>query len=173
MDTDLQGVIGKRPSIVFTRQNTLRQSLAPSFLAKEINANPTWLGNSKGFLKCMQCIACKTLKNNEKHICNFKSNQTNKQYKINNLITCDTINVVYLLECPCKKQYIGRTKHFSLHHNNDPSGLRFTGIAHKIKSWRGGNNVQIISQEETRWIITLKTMQPMGLNIDLDVNCFI
>ncbi|OCT65597.1 hypothetical protein XELAEV_18041835mg [Xenopus laevis] len=209
MDKDLRGEIGEQPSIVFTRPNTLRQSLAPSYLKKEI-ANPTWLGKNKGFFKCMQCIACKTLKSNARNVYNFKSNQTNKQYKINKLITCDSVNVVYLLECPCKKQYVGRTtkklklriaehirnikkglkthrgrftnlvnrphsvsEHFSLFHNSDPSGLKFMGIAHKVKTWRGGNNVQIISQEETRWIISLKTLQPMGLNIDLDINCLI
>ncbi|OCU02648.1 hypothetical protein XELAEV_18008412mg [Xenopus laevis] len=202
MDKDLQGIIGEHPSFIFTRPNTLQQSF------KDREKQTNLAGKQQRFFRCMQYIACKTLKN-ERQVQSFKSNQTNKQYKINQLITCETVNVVYLLECPCKKQYVGRTtrklklrigehirniknglkthrgtltkgrtftnvsEHFLRCHNNDPSGLRVIGISNKVKNWRGGDNVQIISQEETRWIITLKTLQPYGLNVDLDINCFI
>ncbi|OCT74329.1 hypothetical protein XELAEV_18033295mg [Xenopus laevis] len=192
MDNTLQGIIGDHPSIIFTRPNTLRQSLAPSYLKMEKN-KPTWLGNNKGFYKCMQCVTCKTLGNPERQIHNFKSNQTNKQYKINQLITCETTNVVLYICWNVRRttrklklrlgEHIRNIKkglkthsvsdHFLQYHNSDPSGLKAIGISNKTKSWRGGDNVQIISQEETRWIITLKTLQPCGLNIDLDINCFI
>ncbi|OCU00192.1 hypothetical protein XELAEV_18005966mg [Xenopus laevis] len=44
MDEELLEVIGEKPSIIFTRPSTLRQSLAPSYLKKE-TIGPTWLGN--------------------------------------------------------------------------------------------------------------------------------
>ncbi|OCT70391.1 hypothetical protein XELAEV_18037309mg [Xenopus laevis] len=92
---------------------------------------------------------------------------------MNQLITCDTANVAYLLECPCEKQYDVRTTRKLKCHNNDPSGFRVMGISHKTNNWRDGNNVQIISHEEIQWIISLKTLQPCGFNIELDINCFI
>ncbi|OCU00186.1 hypothetical protein XELAEV_18005959mg [Xenopus laevis] len=127
--------------------------------------------------------------NKERKCQGFKSNQTNKEHKIDQLITSDTTNVVYLLECPCKKQNVVRTtrklrvrlgehirnikKGFKSHSVSDPSGLKVIGISHKTRNWRGGNKVQIIFQEETRWKISLKMLQPHGLNIELDINCFI
>ncbi|OCT92849.1 hypothetical protein XELAEV_18015915mg, partial [Xenopus laevis] len=110
----------------------------------------------------------------------------------------DLTNVIYLLQCPCNLQYIGRTgrclktrigehmnnikkgilthsvsAYFKSHHNSDPSLLTFAGIIHKRTHWRGSDIIKSISQEQTVWIHKLKTLAPRGLNIDIDLKCFL
>lgn len=77
------------------------------------------------------------------------STHNNFRIEINKLLTCNSDNVLYVIQCPCGKQYIGRTKrllktriaehvanikkghekhtlsrHFKYHHNLEP--LRFS-----------------------------------------------
>lgn len=109
-----------------------------------------------------------------------------------------TTHVTYLLSCPCGLQYVGRTtralgvrlcehgnrikkgfkhhslsNHFRLVHGKDPSGLTSCGIDRIEGHWRGGNLKRAISHNETQWIHRLRTMSPQGLNIELDLNCFL
>lgn len=39
----------------------------------------------------------------------FTAQAMDKQYPIKDLITCATVGVVYMLECDCGLQYVGRT----------------------------------------------------------------
>lgn len=39
----------------------------------------------------------------------FKSNVTNETFQIFSKLSCDFSHVIYLLECPCHLQYVGRT----------------------------------------------------------------
>lgn len=121
-----------------------------------------------------------------------------ENHEVNNFICCNTEEAVYALECSCGLQYIGRTKrplrvrikehvqnilngydkhsvskHFLLHHNKDPTQLRFWGIEPYVRHWRGGHKVRTLSQLESKWIYTLDTFAPRGLNIEFDLNCFI
>lgn len=44
----------------------------------------------------------------------------------------------------------------------------------KIKGhWRGDNKRIKVSQNETKWIFQLDTLQPTGMNINVDLNCFL
>ena len=106
--------------------------------------------------------------------------------------------MTYVIECPCKLQYVGRTtrplkvrirehvknirkgfpyhslsKHFSEVHNSDPSQMIFYGIDTIQSHWRGGNRKLQISQNETEWIYRLGSLAPKGMNIDIDLNCYI
>lgn len=60
-----------------------------------------------------------------------------------------------------------------MHHNQNPSGLKFWGIDHLKPFWRGANLVRGLSKQETQWIFLVDTLSPKGLNVDLDINCFI
>lgn len=113
-------------------------------------------------------------------------------------ITRNTTHVTYVLECEYEYQYVGRTtwklktrirehiddlrkcfklhsasNHFRLVHNRDPKGLTFYSIDCKEHHWRGSNLKQAISKNETWWVFEMCTLAPRGLNIDLDLNCFI
>ncbi|OCT55751.1 hypothetical protein XELAEV_18004336mg [Xenopus laevis] len=177
-----------------------RDHLATKLFATEQKqpSDPFKTGISHGFFACRTCKGCKTSKVNERNVTNFKSNITDAEFAIKDIITCNSNNVIYLLQCPCNLQYIGRTNrhlktrigehmnnirkglmthsvsaHFKFHHNSDPSLLKFIGIVLKKTHWRGGDIVNAISREETQWIHKLKILTPQGLNIDIDLKCFL
>ena len=51
--------------------------------------------------------------------------------------------------------------------------MTFYGIDRIKEHWRGENKTIKVSQNETRWIYTLDTLQPAGMNIDVDLNCLL
>lgn len=63
--------------------------------------------------------------------------------------------------------------HFREKHNRNHIGLKIWGIDKVRQRWRGANMVWEISKCETQWIFMTNTLSPNGLNIDLDLNCFI
>ncbi|XP_075707682.1 uncharacterized protein LOC142742114 isoform X2 [Rhinoderma darwinii] len=64
-------------------------------------------------------------------------------------------------------------RHFKMHHSCDPSKLKVRGIDHIICGMRGGAIKQKLAQCETRWIWTLGTMFPHGLNESLSYAPFL
>lgn len=112
--------------------------------------------------------------------------------------TCATRYIVYLITCPCKKQYVGRTiRTFSVrvnehiasikkgrnnhsvprcylkHHNKNQLGTKFQIIGKCIPHWRGDSCLRGVLHLETFWIYQLKSYLPYGVNIDWDINAFI
>ncbi|OCT70275.1 hypothetical protein XELAEV_18037196mg [Xenopus laevis] len=200
-DKDLQEHLSTNPRIIYKKPRTIKQMLVPSCLPLTIQkqqSDPFNTGISNGFFACRTCKGCKTSKVNERNVTIFKSNITNAEFAMKDIITCNSNNVIYLLQCPCNLQYIGRTNrhlkirigehmnnikkglmthcvsaHFKVHHNPDPSLLKFIGIALKKTHWRGGDIVNAVLREETQWIHRLKTLTPQGLNIDIDLKCFL
>lgn len=128
----------------------------------------------------------------------FQSTISSREYQIKDFISCRTEGVVFFLECPCRVQYVGRTKrelwkrlrentlnlkndfpkhslsrHYDQFHNRDPSSLLVWGIEKYKPHWRGNNKVIKCSQSESRWIHELLTLVPLGHNVEFDLNCFI
>ena len=159
----------------------------------------TFLDGS-GFHYCTRCKACKTTRQAgaRKKLTQFKSNVTGETFKIRPLITCGSDHVTYVLECPCSLQYVGRTtrqlktrikehlanikksfpnhsvsRHFASHHGSDPGLCTFYAIDKITRNWRGTHMTRSVSQNEMKWVHRLQTMQPSGLNIELDLNCFL
>lgn len=152
----------------------------------------------KGFFRCQRCLPCKVAKKQPRRKNTFKSCSDHKEYRINQLITCRSTYVTYVVECPCHFQYVGRTtrqlfvriqehiknirkgfpnhslsRHFDEVHHRDPSVLTFYGIDSVQEHWRGGNRETAISRNETSWIYRLGSLAPKGLNLDIDLNCYI
>lgn len=152
----------------------------------------------KGFFKCGTCAACKIASTQKQSVKEVISTVTKRKHRIKESITCNSIGVVYLIQCPCHLQYVGRTiralktrlyehvykirrgfeqhnlsLHFKLHHNSDPSLMTFVGLEQVNIPWRGANRTKLISQKESRWIFELNTLTPRGLNVEFDLNCFI
>ncbi|OCT58440.1 hypothetical protein XELAEV_18002112mg [Xenopus laevis] len=174
-DKDLSHHLTEKPKILYKKPQTLKQILVPSCIPVEKKATKTFLAqDNKGFYPCKKCKACRTCKIKEQKCFQFQSKVTKETFDIKSLITCNSTNVIYLLQCPCNLQYIGRTgrclktrigehmnnikkgvlthsvsAHFKSHHNSDPSLLTFAGIIHKRTHWRGSNIIKSISQEET------------------------
>lgn len=95
--------------------------------------------------------------------------------------TCATKFIVYLITCPCKKQYVERTirtfsvrvneylvkikkgcvkhsipRHYLEHHNRDPTGTQFQVIDKFIPHWRGDSCLRGVSQLDTYQIYELR-----------------
>lgn len=134
---------------------------------------------------------------NEQERKTLNSKVTQQEFTIKPL-TCNSNHVTYVLECPCSLQYVGRTtrklrvrinehvakisksflnhsasRHFRMFHNRDPRLLTFYGIDKITPHWRGTDLKKAVSQNETKCLYRLYTMQPQGLNIELDLNSFL
>ena len=120
-----------------------------------------------------------------------RSKLNKRKHRIYGEFTCQTTNLVYMLECKkCGKQYIGQTvlsfahrvaKHLltingkgsdklALHFNNDGHGIHhisFQPIA-KLPNGISKREAEKQLQElESAWIKRLGTLQPVGLNFVL------
>ena len=151
-----------------------------------------------GFTACRRCKSCRQVSTHLRGLTRFTSTANGKEIEIKECIACKTTHVVYALECPCGLMYIGRTKrtltkrvsehiynitigykdhsvslHFRDKHEKNPTGLKFWGIDRIDRNWRGANMVREISKRETQWLYWTNTLSPNGLNIDVDLNCFI
>lgn len=190
----LKGILPHRPDFIYRKALNLRQELV-------INAIDQPKSKSKregGFSRCGQCAACKNTGGLKPPVRSFSSAVTKQTFKCKFEATCGTQGVVYLLQCPCNLQYVGKTKtafkirvgehirnikngiithsvsdHFSKFHNKDPTKPWYSIIEVVRVNWRGGNPERLLSQREMRWTHTLSTFAPLGLNIEMDLNCFL
>lgn len=184
------------PRFIYRRPPTLRDMLALSVVDPPVIKESRIFSFMSGFYACGKYPACRQCKHNLKKRKEFIASATNKKYQIKNLITCDTVGVVYMLQCDCRLQYVGRTsrpmgvriaehvnnikrglktqnvsKHFRIFHNRDPRCLKFWGLEKVNKHWRGRNYIRQLIQHESLWI--LEILVPRGLNVEFDLNCFI
>lgn len=197
-DRVLGSVLPLRPQFIYKRAPVLRDAIAPGVIDPPIFKENIIFSFLSGFYACGRCPACKQCRFNMKKRKEFASFSTNKTYHIKNLITFSTRGVVYMLECSCGLQYIGRTsrplsvrvgehvnnlkkglrthsvsKHIRQCHDRDPRCLTFWGIERVDRYWRGGNYIRHISQRESFCIFEAKVLTPEGLNVNFDLNCFI
>lgn len=194
-DRHLGDVLPSRPKFIYRRAPSFGQRVVKKILNRP--NDQTIKIDLQGFYACRKCICCKTVKVINRGVTQI-TNADNETFRIREFITCNSSYVVYLLWCPCGLFYVGRTKrllrvriaehlaniqkgfqyhsvslHFKEKHNQDPSLLQFCGVDVVYQSWRGSNRVRDLSQRETRWIFLLKCLFPRGMNIELDLNCFI
>ena len=196
-DPVLKELLPERSRVIFKGAPSLRNRIAPNILNPPCSV-PNFLEQLTGFYQCRRCRVCSNNSCRIRRTTMFESTATGKEHCIKPFITCGTTGVVYLLQCPCGLQYVGRTKrplrvrlnehitniltgfknhsvskHYLLKHNKDPSNTLFLGIDKFKPNWRGSSLVREISKLEMAWIHRLKCYTPHGLNIDTDVNAFI
>lgn len=195
-DLILSKILPAKPKFVYRKAPSLR-----NHLVRNVIDPPKLIKiclDLKGFFRCQRCLPCKVTKKQPRKKISFKSCTDHKEYRINKLITCRSTHVTYIIECPCHLQYVGRTtrplfvrirehiknirkgfpnhslsRHFDDAHQRDPSGLIFYGIDSVQEHWRGGNRETLISRNENSWIYQLGSLAPKGLNLDIDLNCYI
>lgn len=196
-DKDLREILPERPNIVYKRAPTIRDLIVKSVLDPPPTSTYTFF-SGKGFYPCRNCYACRHARKFQGKRKDFTATNTGQNFIIRDFIGCHTEGVVYVLQCSCNLQYVGRTKralktrikehvqniksgflkhnvskHFALVHNRDPTHLQFWGIEKHKPMWRGSHLVRDISRKESRWIHTLRTLVPGGLNVEFDLNCFL
>lgn len=195
-DPQLSKILPLKPTFIYRRAKRIRDQIV-----KNVPDPPKRIStflDQKGFYRCGRCKPCRLTNKAERKITGFKSNATKQIYKVDKLITCCSTHVTYVLECSCGLQYVGRTtralsvrigehvrniekeykyhsvsKHFREIHRRDPRHLKFYAIDKIEPNWRNLNMRREVSKNGTYWIFKLNTMQPMGLNVELDVNCYI
>lgn len=64
-------------------------------------------------------------------------------------------------------------RHFKEFHNCGPTGLRIRGNDRVYSSVRGGDINRVLTLKNPKWIVTLNTLQPIGLNETINFSAFI
>lgn len=192
-DTICSELFPNPPLFTHSRSPNLRDKLVHSDTFDHSKRPCARLDNMTGFFPCRNCASC----NNIHKTNHFTSFSTGKRYEIRSFITCSSVNVIYLLNCPCGFQYVGCTRrqlrirlneHRSAINRRDPKSpvarhfnevghsttdLKFMGIDRILPSRRNSCPNQPLLKTEARWIFYLKTLHPNGLNDDFDLTCFL
>ena len=185
-----------RAGIIFRGARSVQSDIAPNTIdpPKKISFFP----EANGYYPCRSCNVCVANTIVRRKIDSFSSTVTGRIYTMKQFTTCFTSFIVYLITCPCKSQYIGRTirnfsirvnehiakirkgcpkhtvsRHYLEHHNSDPKGSLFQVIDRFVPHWRGDSRLRGVSRLETFWIHELRCYTPYGMNVDWDINCFI
>lgn len=194
----LGSILHEQPRVVYQGVPPLKLQVAPNIV--DPSRQLPFFQSIGGFYPCRRCPICKLNANRSRRIDSFQSTSTQEIFPIKPFITCCTKYVVYVIKCPCSKQYIGRTKrilhvrlgehvanikhgfskhslskHYALKHDCNPEGTTFLGINKFCGHKRGSdsNMVREVSRLETRWIYQAQTYTPFSMNIEWAVNAFI
>nr|XP_055053423.1 uncharacterized protein LOC129438630 [Misgurnus anguillicaudatus] len=180
------------PRVVFKKPPNLRNRLVRADLPS--TKTPHFLNTiPAGNYPCGRCQQCHfTYKTDT-----FNHPHNGNRYKIKEVISCSTTNVIYMLTCPCGLSYIGKTtrtlktrisEHRSAIRNgitSSPVAVHFMNAKHNVSSLkyvgiesikcprRGGNVDNMLLKRELFWIYTLNTLAPRGLNEEFDIRPFL
>ena len=139
---------------------------------------------NSGFKPCgsQRCYACKFHCN---EATTFESTAGNYSRSIFDALSCDSVNIIYLITCRiCRVQYVGEsgrslrdrlTDHRSNNKNRKktPIGIHFNSNGHNFTDLKAiaiekvkttGNALMNRRQRESFWQNKLKTEYPHGLN---------
>lgn len=146
--------------------------------------NPTSSNTTPGSKKCQRkrCVTCRIhLKESGK----FNSVFTKQRYFIKDELTCDSSNIIYLIDCTkCNKtQYVGETgnplrKRFSKHRSDVTTkkptlvAQHFNSHEHELTDMKitpiekvSREDVPFRKEREKYWRHRLRTNYPDGLNV--------
>ena len=184
-DPELYSLYKRRPIMCYKNYNNLGQLMTRSALTQDHqNVHGTICTDNFGIPNLINpchkrgCICCFNLYRKN----TFKSNTTNNTYFIRNHFTCDSRNLIYIIQCKfCNKQYVGQTTtplrtrirhHRNKFNNNNINTPRWTIYQHfdKHKSFDfflipiQSCKPEQLNDSEQYWINELLTLQPHGLN---------
>ena len=181
---NLKKVFENKPLLAFCKIKNLRQLIGGNRIDKKLLTTNKFTNR-----KCSPCfsnsrtLCCKQVIKTE----HFKSNQTNRTFRIFQKTTCKSNFIIYLLECElCKIQYVGKAETvFNIRLNNhrkDVKGPRaipvdkhFNHAGHNLNLHakfiifeqlqdieKTSNEILIerLKTRETVWIKKLKTLTP-------------
>ena len=176
----LNAIFNSPPMIAFRRPKNLKDLLVHASLTSYANETP---GNFLcGTIRCKTCPILKTTN----VIC---SKVTGERFNIKLHATCKTSNIVYLIECRrCGHQYVGESgqplhmrmngHRYDISHRKtkeSPVAAHFTSTGHSESDlsvcvidrlWT--DDVIRRKNRESRWIRTLGTLWPSGMNLRSD-----
>lgn len=100
LHVELKTIVGQRPFLVAKRATNMNDTLVQSEFVRTLNRNwLTDLPELKGMYPCGHCTMCRYVD------CSgvFIGSDGMNKYCIKQFINCATMQVLYILECPCKK----------------------------------------------------------------------
>ena len=177
-------VFPKRPFVAFRSPRNLKSHLVRA----KVSPSRERVSGSK---KCAHplCQTCDNIKE-----CNtFTSQNTQRTFKINHELNCSSNRVIYLLRCKvCELQYVGQTStpfrerwnNYKAHQRKIKRGEKAPQESfhrHFLQSDHNGleNDCEITlidktdvsspTKREFFWMTGLKTLHPMGLNVEENV----
>ena len=165
-----------RPVVAFRRPRSLKDILVHSNI--DICEDSDTSIHLPGTNACgrARCELCTLIEIGDK----FVSKVTGENFSINQSFDCNSKDVVYLLACvACGLQYVGSTNNFRYRMNNHRSRLRNPRrnddvLYTHLRNCGLGFSIRIIdkcdpldpSKREGFWQYRLKTLKPLGLNMD-------
>lgn len=108
-DPHLNKSLPKQPRLTFKGGKTLKNFLAPSRLHPiQSTLSLTTTTKTPGCYRC-NSSRCKNCRSLPLFIDTFFCTAISQSFSIKRPLDCSSTFVIYLLECPCKLQYVGRT----------------------------------------------------------------
>ena len=193
IDPRLATVFSEQPMIAFRRNKNLGDFLGSKRLK---DSKVVRHKKSQIIERCKPCT-----ENKSKKCCRqlndtttFKSSVTGREFNIYHACSCQSKNIIYLMECTkCNLQYVGKTqtslekringhrsdvnckvepigadKHFRLPEHNFTRDAKFT-IIEQARNVRDKNEMTtFLLKLEDNWILRLKTLADNGLNDQLN-----
>lgn len=104
----MEDIVGSRPHMVAKRARNLDDTLVQSEFVRMQNRN--WLTDMprlKAMYPCGHCGMCCYVERPGV----FTDSERKHEFEIQHFINSATTRVLYILKCPCKKLYVGKTKH--------------------------------------------------------------
>lgn len=189
LDETWKRKLSSTPKITYRKTASLGDLLTHSQLETKELGVTSWL-NTPGFWKCSKCRACEHGRNTRSYRL-----QNGKVEQIIDHITCESKYVIYVLECPCRKLYVGSTinklklrilqhlraiknkdlpypmaKHFWENHSGDNQLLTYFGVKIVKQKERGGGRTLDLRNMESRYILAIGTEHPFGHNLDAELH---
>lgn len=129
-DHMLGPLLPERGGVIYRGAPSIRGQIAPNIIDPPITR--PFFHNMKGFFPCCKCNVC--LHNTcGKRTETFVSSTTGREYSVKHFLTCQTRYVVYLITCPCRKQYVGRTiRTFSVRVNEHITNIKKGRTNHSV-----------------------------------------
>ena len=194
VNPELKKLFENKSLLAFRKNKNLRQLIGGNTIEKNkklLTTNKFTNGKCSPCFSNSRTLCCKQVIKTE----HFKSNQTNRTFRIFQKTTCKSNFIIYLLECElCKIQYVGKAETaFNIRLNNhrkddkDPKAIpvdklfnqtghtfnlhaKFIIIEQLQDIEKTSNEIlkERLKTRETFWIKKLKTLTPSGLNQDLN-----
>ena len=175
----LNAIFKLPPIIAFRRPKNLKDLLVPVTLTSRVHEIHVPRNSPCGTSRCKTCPILKT--RNE-----FTSKATDERFTIKIHAVCKTSNIVYLIECrKCGPQYVGESgqvlrkrmnnHRFDVTHGRteaSPVAAYFRSAGHSeadlsvcVIDRLGKEDVIRRKNQGSRWIRTLGTLWPRGMNL--------
>ncbi|XP_066454754.1 uncharacterized protein [Eleutherodactylus coqui] len=191
-DPDLKAILPPNPLLTFRRGRNIKDRVVKSHLRTIQSENWLTMPRPKGTFPCSDCLACRNILKGD----TITSAQTGKTYTLREFFNCRSSHLVYMATCPCKRNYIGKTRqefrrriiahignirrgdktpvanHMRDYHGGDPD-LKFQGVESIRSHGRRGDLDRKLLQKESQCTYRIDCLQPKGLNENLSFACFI